>query len=359
MEAKLILENGSVFSGEAFGYLDTQVGEVVFNTGMTGYQEVLTDPSYCGQIIVMTYPLIGNYGINLDDFESTGIKAKGLIVREKCAFSSNFRSEFELEQFLKQNKIMGIEGIDTRALTRVIRSSGTMRGIITTDDLSEVQIQTLIEGYSNKGVVYSVCTKVVEHFTSSATENSVLPRSNKKIALIDYGAKTNILRELLKRNCDVTLYPAWTKAEDILVDQPDLVFLSNGPGNPEDLETEIEELKKLIGVKPVVGICLGHQLIALASNGETSKLKFGHRGCNHPVKDLEKNRVYITSQNHGYCVTKMPKDFEVTHINVNDGSVEGMRHTLLPVFSVQFHPEASPGPRESDYLFDEFIAYAE
>lgn len=356
MKAKLILENGAVFNGEAFGYLDTQVGEVVFNTGMTGYQEVLTDPSYCGQIIVMTYPLIGNYGINLEDYESTGVKAKGFVVREKCAFSSNFRSEFELEQFLKQNKIMGIEGIDTRALTRIIRSSGTMRGIITTERLTNSQVSSLIEGYSNKGVVHSVCTDVVEFYSSDSKDST---NTKKKVALIDYGAKKNILRELLKRNCEVTVYPAWTKADEILVNQPDLVFLSNGPGDPEDLADEIEELKKLIGVKPVVGICLGHQLIALAADGETSKLKFGHRGCNHPVKDIGKNRVYITSQNHGYCVTKMPKDFEVTHVNVNDGSVEGMRHTLLPVFSVQFHPEASPGPRESDYLFDEFIAYAE
>lgn len=356
MKARLILENGAVFEGEAFGYLDTQVGEVVFNTGMTGYQEVLTDPSYCGQIIVMTYPLIGNYGINLDDFESNSIKAKGLIVREKCAFSSNFRSEFELEQFLKHNKVLGIEGIDTRALTRMIRSSGTMRGIITTEDLSEAEISSYIEGYSSKGVVYAVCTKTIERYNGLTTSSD---EQRKKVALIDYGAKKNILRELLKRNCDVIIYPAWTSADEILKDQPDLVFLSNGPGNPEDLAPEIEEIKKLMGVKPIVGICLGHQLIALASEGETEKLKFGHRGCNHPVKDIGKNRVYITSQNHGYCVTKLPKDFEVTHVNVNDGSVEGMRHTLLPVFSVQFHPEASPGPRESDYLFDEFIAYAE
>ena len=349
MKARLILENGMIFEGTAFGHYGTTVGEVVFNTGMTGYQEVLTDPSYYGQIVTMTYPLIGNYGVNLEDSESMGAKVRGMIVREKCENSSNFRSEIELEHYFKQQNIMGIEGVDTRALTRLLRNHGTMKGIITIQDLSTSEIESLIAGFDKSNAVYEVSTPDVK----------VISKGSKRIAMMDFGVKENIIRNLVKRDCEITLYPADTTAETILKENPDLIFLTNGPGDPADLTPIIEQIKLLIGKKPIVGICLGHQLLALAMEGETAKLKFGHRGCNHPVKDLRKNQVYITSQNHGYHVSKLPQNVELTHISMNDNSVEGMRHKELPIFSVQFHPEASPGPVESSYLFDEFITYAE
>ena len=311
MKAKLILENGMVFEGKAFGHLKDSVGEVVFTTGMTGYQEVLTDPSYYGQIVTMTYPLIGNYGINLEDMESDSPKVRGFIVREKCNLPNNFRCELELEDFLKQNKIVGLEGIDTRALTTV----------------------TTKKSYTVEG-------------------------KGKHVAVIDFGIKQNILRCFKKRGCKLTVFPADTKAEDILAINPDLVFLSNGPGDPEDLPEVIENIKKIVGKKPIVGICLGHQLLGLTLGGQTAKLKFGHRGCNHPVKDLETNKVTITSQNHGYVVQTLPEDVEATHININDGTIEGMKHKKLPIFSVQFHPEASAGPQDSEYIFDKFMEYA-
>ncbi|HAS73938.1 MAG TPA: carbamoyl phosphate synthase small subunit [Clostridiales bacterium UBA8960] len=353
MKAKLILENGMVFEGVAFGHKETCVGEVVFNTGMTGYQEVLTDPSYYGQIVTMTYPLIGNYGINLDDSESASAKVRGFIVREKCEFSSNFRSEIELDKYLKQQKIMGITGIDTRALTRLIRNYGTMKGVITTELLSERCLKAYFDSFDNTNAVYEVTSK--ETHEIDKTKSAVTVDKPVKVSLMDFGAKRNIIRSLQSRGCHVTVYPASTKAETLLNDGSDLVFLSNGPGDPEDLTAIIAEVEKMIGQKPVAGICLGHQIIALAKGGQTAKLKFGHRGCNHPVKDLEKNKVYITSQNHGYHVSKLPKGFEVTHISMNDQSIEGMRNDALAVFSVQFHPEASPGPVESGYLFDEFL----
>lgn len=353
MKANLILENGMVFEGEAFGHIETCVGEVVFNTGMTGYQEVLTDPSYYGQIVTMTYPLIGNYGINLEDGESDGSKVRGFVVREKCEASSNFRSEIELDKYLKQQKIMGISGIDTRALTRLIRSFGTMKGIITAEALSARSQKAYFESFDNREAVLQVTSKKVEHVSADEGDLKGL-----RVSLMDFGAKRNIIRNLKSRGCEITVYPAMTPAETLLMDDSDLIFLSNGPGDPEDLTSIIGEVKKMVGKKPIAGICLGHQIIALAMGGKTSKLKFGHRGCNHPVKDLEKNKVYITSQNHGYHVSEMPKDFEVTHISMNDQSVEGMRHKTLPVFSVQFHPEASPGPVESGYLFDEFLELA-
>ncbi|MCT8975170.1 carbamoyl phosphate synthase small subunit [Clostridium sp. CX1] len=348
MKAKLILENGTIFEGTAFGYLKDTVGEVVFNTGMTGYQEILTDPSYYGQIVTMTYPLIGNYGINLEDMESSSPKVKGFIVRELCSASSNFRSELELKDYLKQNKIIGLQGIDTRALTKTLRNSGTMKGIITLEDQSYEDIKNKLQTFSNKDAVNNVTVK----------EKYVIERDGKHIAIIDFGIKQNIIRSFLERNCKVTVFPADTKPEEILSINPDLIFLSNGPGDPEDLTEVVENIKTLIGKKPVVGICLGHQLLALALGGSTSKLKFGHRGCNHPVKDLEKNRVHITSQNHGYFVDRVPEDMEVTHRSLNDETVEGMKHKSLPIFSVQFHPEACPGPKDSDYIFDRFMEYA-
>lgn len=348
MKAKLILENGTIFEGKAFGYLKESVGEVVFNTGMTGYQEVLTDPSYYGQIVNMTYPLIGNYGINLEDVESSSIKVKGFIVREKCSSPSNFRCEFELDDYLKQNKIIGLEGIDTRALTKILRNSGTMKGIITLEDVSLKEVEAKLEHFSNKEAVKTVSTKEVLE----------LDGEGKHVAIIDFGIKQNIIRNFQKRGCKVSIFPHNATAEEVLSVNPDLVFLSNGPGDPEDLVESIENIKQLVGKKPIVGICLGHQLLALSLGGTTSKLKFGHRGSNHPVKDLERNRVHITSQNHGYVVEKLPEDMEVTHININDGTVEGMKHKTLPIYSVQFHPEACPGPKDSEYIFDRFMNYA-
>ncbi|MTK11008.1 MAG: glutamine-hydrolyzing carbamoyl-phosphate synthase small subunit [Clostridiaceae bacterium] len=349
MKAKLILENGITFQGNAFGYLKDSVGEVVFNTGMTGYQEILTDPSYYGQIVTMTYPLIGNYGINLEDMESKSPKVKGFIVREKCSASSNFRSELELEDYLKQNKVIGLEGIDTRALTKILRNNGTMKGIITLEDVSHEEVKNKIEAFSNREAVQNVTVK----------EKYVVEGSGKHVAIMDFGIKQNIVRSFLNRKCKVTVFPADTKAEDVLMVNPDLIFLSNGPGDPEDLTDVIENIKKLIGKKPIVGICLGHQLLALSLGGKTAKLKFGHRGCNHPVKDLEANRVHITSQNHGYYVNIVPDNMKVTHVSVNDETIEGMKHNSLPIFSVQFHPEACPGPKDSDYIFDRFMEYAE
>ncbi|MDD7795145.1 carbamoyl phosphate synthase small subunit [Clostridium sp. 'White wine YQ'] len=348
MKAKLILENGIIFEGKAFGYLKESVGEVVFNTGMTGYQEVLTDPSYYGQIVTMTYPLIGNYGINLEDVESKSVKVKGFIVREQCSYPSNFRCEFQIEDYLKQNKIIGLEGIDTRALTKILRNNGTMKGIITLEDIGLQEAKLKLNNYSNKDAVKTVTSK----------EIYTIDGAGKHVAIMDFGIKQNIIRNFLNRGCKVTVFPADTEAEKILEVNPDLIFLSNGPGDPEDLPDAIRNIKGLVGKKPIVGICLGHQLLALSLGGKTSKLKFGHRGCNHPVKDLESNRVHITSQNHGYVVDTLPENIEVTHVNLNDGTIEGMKHKELPIYSVQFHPEACPGPKDSEYIFDKFMKYS-
>lgn len=345
LKANLILENGVVFSGEAFGYLEEAVGEVVFNTGMTGYQEVLTDPSYWGQIVTMTYPLIGNYGVNLEDLESKSPKVKGFIVKEYCKNPSNFRAEMNLDSYLKQNKIIGLENIDTRALTKVLRNSGTMRGVIALGEMNKEAVQEKIKSFSNVDAVKKVTAK----------EKYTVDGSGKHVALMDFGVKENIIRCFKERNCKITVLPAYTKPEEVLNLNPDLIFLSNGPGDPEDLPEIIENIKALVGKKPIGGICLGHQLLALALGGSTEKLKFGHRGCNHPVKDLERNRVYITSQNHGYVVKEMPENMVVTHVSLNDGSIEGMRSIKQRIFSVQYHPEASPGPMENQYLFDEFL----
>ena len=348
MKAKLILENGVVFEGKAFGYLKECVGEVVFNTGMTGYQEVLTDPSYYGQIVTMTYPLIGNYGINLEDLESKEPKVRGFIVREKCQYPNNFRCELELETYLAQNKILGLDGIDTRALTKILRNNGTMKGIIILDNSNLEDVKDKLEAFSNRDAVSIVSTN----------EKYEISGEGKKVAIIDFGIKQNIIRNFVKRGCNVTVFPYDFKAEEVLDINPDLVFLSNGPGDPEDMGEAVNEIKKIVGKKPIVGICLGHQLLALTLGGETKKLKFGHRGCNHPVKDLINNRVHITSQNHGYYVATLPENMEITHVSMNDGTVEGMRHKELPIFSVQFHPEACPGPKDSEYIFDEFMKYA-
>lgn len=345
MKGKLILQDGTIFEGNAFGYLKDSIGEVVFNTSMIGYGEVLTDPSYYGQIVTMTYPLIGNYGINLEDVESKGVHVKGFIVREKSDNPNNFRCEMDLDTYLKQNKVIGLEGIDTRALTKILRNNGTMKGIITLESASLEDVAAKLDSFSNTTAVKTVTRKEVEHINGDGP----------KVAVMDFGVKQNILRSFAKRGCDITVFPANSKPEEVLSINPDLIFLSNGPGDPEDLEDVIENIKELVGKKPIVGICLGHQLLALALGGQTSKLKFGHRGGNHPVKDLEQNKVFITSQNHGYYVSQMPESMKVTHVNLNDNTVEGMRHTQLPIYSVQYHPEACPGPQDNDYIFDKFL----
>lgn len=345
MKARLILENGEIFEGNAFGYVEETVGEVVFNTGMTGYQEVLTDPSYYGQIVAMTYPLIGNYGINLDDKESHSPKVRGFIVREAANLPNNFRCEIKLSDYLKSHKVTALEGIDTRALTKVLRNSGTMKGIITTEELSEGYINKRLNEFSN--------TRAVENVTTDKIYD--IHGIGQHVAFLDFGTKANILRSFKNKGCKITVLPYNTSYEEILKINPDKIFLSNGPGDPGDLPEVIENIKKLIGKKPIVGICLGHQLLALALGGKTAKLKFGHRGCNHPVKDLERNRIYITSQNHGYYVSELPKDVIATHISMNDGTVEGMKHKSLRIYSVQYHPEACPGPKDADYIFDKFL----
>ncbi len=352
MKAFLLLEDGTVFEGNSFGMEGGVVGEVVFNTGMTGYQEVLTDPSYCGQIVCMTYPLIGNYGVNIDDIESLRPQVKGFIVRELCKTPSNWRSIESLNEYLKRNEIIGLEGIDTRALTIILRDRGTMKGtIVTGDTLEEIEekIQE-VKKYTISNPVLQVTTPEVKHYGSNGEGYT--------IALLDYGLKKNIVRSLQKRNCNVYVFPCTATAEEVLAVEPDGIMLSNGPGDPKDCGFQIENIKKLIGKKPIFGICLGHQLTALANGANTEKLKYGHRGCNHPVKDLAKDMTYITSQNHGYTIVKEsldPEIMEISHINMNDGTIEGLRYKNAPLFTVQFHPEASPGPGDTAYLFDEFI----
>jgi len=347
MKGKLILENKTVFEGECFGKISETVGEVVFNTGMTGYQEILTDPSYYGQIVTMTYPLIGNYGTNLDDSQSSSPKVKGFIVREACKVPNNFRCEIDLDVYLKMNNIMGIEGIDTRELTKILRNAGTMKGIITTNNLSDDEIINMFNNFSNTNAVDMVTPKEVK----------TIGEGRLHIGVIDCGIKTNILNSFINKGCKLTIFPAHTSKEEILKYNFDGIFLSNGPGDPTDLPDVIDTVKSLIGKVPVAGICLGVQIIALALGAETEKMKFGHRGCNHPVKNLKTGKVTITSQNHGYMVKQdsLTDDLEITHININDGTVEGLRHKTLPVMGVQYHPEACPGPHDSNIIFDDFI----
>lgn len=344
----LILEDGTVFEGVIFGSQQKVVGEVVFNTGMTGYQEILTDPSYHGQIVVMTFPMIGNYGINQLDVESDYPKVKGLIVREACMTPNNWMSQETLEEYLRKNNITAIEGIDTRALTRKIREKGTMIGLITPYFPDKEEIDQLKE-YTIRNPVDNVTTKQVY----------TIPGEGPHIALIDFGVKRNIIESLRRRGCRITVFPAKSDAHEILSVNPDGVLLSNGPGDPKDNVEAIETIKILVERKPVFGICLGHQLLALAAGADTHKLKYGHRGCNHPVVDLIRDRTYITSQNHGYAVKETsvdPQKIEITHKNLNDGTVEGLKYKDRPVFGVQFHPEACPGPGDTEFIFDEFLA---
>ncbi len=345
MKGKLILENGLVFEGKIFGDLKGTVGEIVFNTGMTGYQELLTDPSYCGQIVVMTYPMIGNYGINFDDMEADTSRLKGFIIKEDAKLPNNFRCEMTLDGFLRQNNVVGFKGVDTRQLVKIIREEGAMRAIITPDNLTEDEIKEQMAGYSSKEAVFQVTTKEVYE----------IPGEGLRIGVMDFGVKRNILRNFTKRNCHLFVFPATTTAEEVLSYNLDGIFLSNGPGDPADLGNIIEEIKKLVGKLPITGICLGQQLLAWALGGTTKKLKYGHRGGNHPVKDLDRNRIYITSQNHGYVVDKVPDSMRVTHINLNDNSIEGLKDDAKRIMCVQYHPEAWPGPEDSEYLFDEFM----
>lgn len=353
MKKKLILESGEIFHGKSFGANQETEGEVVFNTGMTGYQELISDPSYCGQIVCMTYPLIGNYGINRDDYESIEPAIKGLIVKEVCEFPSNFRSQMSLDEFFQKKNISGISDIDTRRLTRVLRDKGVVKGKIVNFDTDE---NLVIEDLKSKNFpinqVETVSTK-----TSYAS-----PGRGFKVVLVDFGSKLGIIRELSQRNCDVIVVSQDTTAEEILLMNPDGIMLSNGPGDPEDVKGALDMINGLLGKVPIFGICLGHQLISLACGAKTYKLKFGHRGGNHPVLDLEKNTVAITSQNHGYAVDQESlKNTELveTHIALNDRTNEGVKHKIHPCFSVQYHPEASPGPEDANYLFDEFIELME
>ncbi|KWX70471.1 Carbamoyl-phosphate synthase small chain [compost metagenome] len=351
MQARLLLQDGTLFTGTAFGAEGEKTGEVVFNTGITGYQEVLSDPSYCGQIVTMTYPLIGNYGITRDDFESVRPFVHGFVVRRHEAVPSNWRAEYSVDDLLKEYGIPGISEIDTRMLTRIIRHYGTMKAILTTsnkrvEELMEMMGDTTIEELRNQ----------VARTSTTAAYNS--PGTKERIVLVDYGAKTGILRELNNRGCDVVVVPHDVTADEIRRLNPDGIQLSNGPGDPKDVPYAVKTISELLGEYPIFGICLGHQLFALACGADTEKLKFGHRGGNHPVKELESGRCFITSQNHGYTVNEesvLKTDLEVTHINNNDKTVEGLKHTRYPAFSVQYHPEAAPGPHDSSYLFDRFL----
>ena len=350
MKAFLILEDGTVFTGISIGSTKEIISEIVFNTSMTGYLEVLTDPSYAGQAVVMTYPLIGNYGICHADMESLKPWPDGYIVRELSRLPSNFRSEDSIQHFLEENDIPGIAGIDTRALTKILREKGTMNGMITTNENYNLdEILPKLKEYTPTGVVKKV----------TCAGKSELKGDGYKVALMDFGAKNNIARSLNERGCDVTIYPAFTTAEEITASNPDGIMLSNGPGDPKECVSIIEELKKLYNSDiPIFAICLGHQLMALATGADTHKMKYGHRGGNHPVKDLKSGKVYISSQNHGYVVdseTINPEIAEVGFINVNDKTVEGLRYKNKNIFTVQFHPEACPGPQDSNLLFDEFI----
>ena len=352
-KAYLLLANGQIFEGKSFGVTGTTIGEVVFATGMTGYQETLTDPSYYGQIAVQTFPLNGNYGTNSDDFESPHCWLKGYIVREWCEVPSNFRCEKTIDEFLKEQHVIGLYGVDTRQLTRIIRECGVMNGAITTEDVyaKKEVLLAQIQAYEIKDAVKTVTTKEIKHYTVENPEHEVV--------MMDFGYKAHILRHLLNRNCNVTVVPAHTTAEEILAINPDGVMLTNGPGNPEENTEVIETLKKLIAAKmPMFGICLGHQLTALANGGKTMKLKYGHRGGNQPVKDLNTGRVYVTSQNHGYAVVGDsidPAVGKMSHWNVNDNTCEGVEYYNAPVYTVQFHPEACGGPRDTSYLFDRFM----
>lgn len=372
MKAFLILEDGSIFEGKSFGSTRDMISEIVFNTSMTGYLEVLTDPSYAGQAVAMTYPLIGNYGVCYEDMESLNSWVDGYIVREIAKKPSNFRNEDSIEAFLVKQDIPGIEGIDTRALTKILREKGTMNGMITTNEEFVLDdVMKALKSHSTSNVVEKVSCKEKQVFYAKdfMPNDAIKARPglkvnpyrtfNGKVALLDLGSKDSIVKCLLKRGCDVTVYPALTSAEEILSSNPDGIMLSNGPGDPKECVAIIKEIKNLYNSNvPIFAICLGHQLMALANGGDTKKLKYGHRGANHPVKDLKSGRVYISTQNHGYVATNdsLSDDIaEVSFINVNDKTVEGYHYLGKNIFTVQFHPEACSGPQDTEFLFDEFM----
>lgn len=349
MKGTLVLEDGSAFSGELLDEAKA-FGEVVFNTGMTGYQEVLTDPSYCSQIVILTYPMIGNYGVAKNFMESRKSFVNGFIIAELCDVGSNWQSEGELPAFLREQNVPCLYGVDTRAVTRHIRSVGTMKGVIVPEGVAKEAMDRLLAQPLQKDVVATVTTKEPYRWEAECADAP-------HIVVMDFGIKQNILRSLHEFGFRLTVVPAHTSAEEILAQNPDGIFLSNGPGDPQDVPDIIAEVKKLIGKKPLFGICLGHQLFALAMGANTYKLKFGHRGSNQPVKNLAMNRVHISSQNHGFAVEEASLKglpLEVTHRAVNDDTIEGLRHTELPIFTVQYHPEASPGPEDNRYLFEQF-----
>lgn len=349
MKATLILENGRIFRGEAFGYRHDVTAEIVFQTGMTGYQEVLTDPSYYGQAVVMTHPHIGNYGINLDVSQGRTAFASALIVRSRAEATRHYKEEMDLDSFMKYHKVVGLQGIDTRALTKEIREKGTMKALITFSPLSKRQVEERFRRFDlRRHAMATTCSEKYERGTGAH-----------KIAVMDFGIKENILRELEKRNTTMTIFPADTPAKEVLEMNPEGIVLSNGPGDPTDLPDVIEEVKILMEKKPILGICLGHQLLCLAADGKTGKLSFGHHGSNHPVERLEDGKTFITAQNHNYTVVEMPSVMECTYRNLNDDSVEGMKHKTLPVISVQFHPEAGPGPYDAEDVFDAFMTMME
>ncbi len=365
MKAILALADGRVFSGQSIGAVGETCGEVVFNTSMSGYQEILTDPSYCGEIITMTYPLIGNSGVNSEDVESERPHLSGFIVKECSKYPSNWRSEMTLDAYLKLHNVVGLQGIDTRALVKHIRAHGAQNGIISTEDLdteSLVRKAKQAPSLVGRDLVQQVTTDKAYSWDESIWDiangygkSPVQPLYN--VVAYDFGIKRNILRNLVAANCKVTVVPATTTAEEVLALNPDGVFLSNGPGDPEPIGYAQENIRKLLGKVPLFGICLGHQLLAIALGGSTYKLKFGHRGGNQPVQQCENGKIEITSQNHGFAVdaTTLGEEIKVSHINLNDNTVEGICHTVLPAFSVQYHPEASPGPHDAHYLFDRFI----
>ncbi len=367
-KAVLALEDGTIFRGESFGAEGERLGEAVFNTSMSGYQEALTDPSYCGQILTMTYPLIGNYGVNKADFESSRIWVEGFVVRELSDIASNWRSEGSLADFLKKSDVPGIQGIDTRMLTKHLRNAGVMKAIISTADFDEKSLVRKARAWvglvdqdmvkrTTREKPWDWDTGGIVSQRWSPEMNDKLPPERFSVVAIDYGMKHNILRRLRQEGCKVTILPATATANQVLELKPDGLFLSNGPGDPGGVPYAIKTVKELLDKLPIFGICLGHQLLGLAYGGKRYKLKFGHRGANQPVKDLTTGKIEITSQNHGFGIVSEsldPDEVEVTHINLNDGSNEGMRHKKYPIFSVQYHPEASPGPHDAAYLFNRF-----